>query len=172
MNRTLSLIDKHFDGRVLPMEQLGLEEHEAMARFKSAKEQIGIHFDAIHLRQAYRSILDLASEGNMHLSRTEPWKKIKAGDLKGAHKTLSMAAHLCKELATCAAPILPQSMDVLWKSLHLSGCVHDLGAWDCDVSVESVEKPALLYPKVDDSALDALADHFANKPSLESLVPR
>jgi methionyl-tRNA synthetase len=66
--------------------------------------------------------------GNQYLNEKEPWNLIKK-DRGKAESVIYTAAQIVKALATVSAPFIPFAAEELWKTLHLSGSVHEQ-SWD------------------------------------------
>ena len=120
--------------------------------------------------------MQYASEGNVYLHKTAPWKLVKEGREEEAKKSLYLALNLCKSLAIVSSPILPESMQRMWnEQLNLPGSLSTPGIWDeaSEISIphnHRIKKPKPLYARIDDRRLEELQTHLSKPHSLEELV--
>ncbi|MFH1917098.1 MAG: methionine--tRNA ligase [Nanoarchaeota archaeon] len=177
-NRTVSLVQRNFDGNLQRDGVSGLDENDArlMDAIRDKPGVIGNLFAGTNFRDAYRAVLQFASEGNLYFDRTAPWNAIKRGDMETARKSLYLALNLCKSLAIVASPILPSSMQRFWTDqLHLEGSPGQTGSWFRASRVDFPYNHVLgeanpLYGKIDQAELDRLRSQLSKAHSLEVIV--
>ena len=169
-NRTLNMIWKNFGGQLnySTLSDLNGIDNHLIEAIKTEPLSIGDLFFGVEFREAYRRIMQYASEGNVYLHKTAPWNLIKEGREEEAKKSLYLALSLCRSLAIVSSPILPESMQRLWTDqLNLRGSLSTPGIWDeaTQISIPSdhtINKPEPLYARID--------KHLSKPHSLEELV--
>lgn len=177
-NRTLSVSSKNFGGRLdfngsLSQSENDLRVIDAVMKFP---DKIGNLFAGAQFRDAYREIMNFASEGNGYLERAAPWTLIKNGRMNDAKRALYLGLNLCRSLAIVAAPILPNSMQRVWsEQLRFQGKVDHPGIWDTasEISVplsHQTAPPAPLYGRIEEKDLERLEQHFSRPHTLTELV--
>jgi methionyl-tRNA synthetase len=177
-NRTLNMVWKNFDGQLDYGALSGLDDvdNHLIEAIKTQPSSIGDLFFGVEFREAYRKIMQYASEGNVYLHKTAPWNLIKEGREEEAKKSLYLALNLCKSLAIVSSPILPESMQRLWtEQLNLPGSLSTPRIWDEATKINiphnhRTNKPKPLYARIDDRRLEELQAHLSKPHSLEELV--
>ena len=112
--------------------------------------------------------MNIARVGNKYLADTEPWKLIKT-DEERVKTILNIALQLCANLAIAFEPFLPFMSEKLSKQLGLSQLSwSDLGNFAMLSEGDVIEKPQLLFEKIEDDVVEAqvnklLAAKEANK---------
>ncbi|MFL2956627.1 MAG: methionine--tRNA ligase [Marine Group II euryarchaeote MED-G36] len=114
-------------------------------------------------KEALRSIMGIAQQGNLLLQNSAPWKYLNAEPSKerdSSLSSLSMAWRLCRTLAIATRPFMPFQSDKLWLMLGEKERLDSL-TWDEAIEYESPlgwnqEKPQPLFNKLD---LDEILTH-------------
>lgn len=177
-NRTLSMVWKNFAGKIDYNKSFDLNhnDNQIIEAIKTVPSSIGDLFFRVEFREAYKKIMQYASEGNLYLHKAAPWELIKEGKEEEAKKVLYLCVNLCKSLAIVSSPILPESMQRLWTNqLNLPGYLSIPGIWDESMKINipsghKINKPEPLYTRIDDDRLQKLEEHFSKPHSLEELV--
>jgi methionyl-tRNA synthetase len=177
-NRVLNLVYKNFSGRLGVNELSGVNDldTEVVRAIQTKPGEIAALYERTEFREAYRRVMDLASDGNAYLSNTEPWRLIKEGRIDEAKKVLAISLNLCRTLAIAAYPVLPNTMSDFWTNqLNLPGGPGDSGRWHESNQLifnsdHVTNTPVPLYLRIDASALEGLKRDLSQPYSLESLV--
>lgn len=127
VHRTLSLVHKHFGGKV-PDAKLYLKE-DLLALEKAAQfpEIIGAAIENYEFRDALFQFLNLARLGNKYLDDTKPWKLAQAGELDRLSTSLNVSLQICASLGFLSEPFLPFSSEKLLGMLNLQQRGWDAG---------------------------------------------
>ncbi|MEM4742729.1 MAG: methionine--tRNA ligase [Pyrobaculum sp.] len=125
INRVLTFIKNRLGG-VVPNRGSPAPEDEAFISkavelFKKAES----HYDAIELKDALFSIVEIAREGNRYLNARAPWELVKR-DREAADAVLYTAYWSLKMLAIGLAPVVPSSAEEMWKMM---GCLGPM-SWE------------------------------------------
>ncbi len=177
-NRTLNLIWKNFNGKLNYGELTNLNDfdYSIIESLKRTPDLIGDLFFKTEFRNAYKAIMQFASEGNIYIDRTAPWNLIKLGKEDEAKKVLYLALNLCKALAIVSSPILPESMQEMWNSqLNFEGSLFRDNIWDEANKINilkehKINEPKPIYLRIDDDQLKKYKEHFSKPHSLEELI--
>ncbi|MEM2419712.1 MAG: methionine--tRNA ligase [Candidatus Bathyarchaeia archaeon] len=128
VHRTLSFINKHFNGQIPEPDTLDVKDEQVLKSLKKHVDEIAAEYEACKLQAAANGVIGMGRLGNQYLNEKEPWNLIKRDKVKAA-TTLYVAVQLVKALAIVSAPIIPFTADELWKTLNLPGSVHQQ-KWD------------------------------------------
>jgi methionyl-tRNA synthetase len=112
VNRVLNPIQKNFEGRVPEPGELDESDRKLLADAQETFRKVTELLDGVHLRDALKEVLALATLGNGYLEEKSPWKVIKE-DRQRAATTYYVAAQLANALKTLSYPFLPFSAEKL-----------------------------------------------------------
>ena len=155
VNRALVLTHKFFGGKVPEAGELTEADKAVIAEFKDVKEKLGSDIEHFHFREALKEAMNLARIGNKYLADTEPWKLAKT-DMARVATIMNLALQITANLAIAFEPFLPFSAQKLRAMLNMPEANWDkLGTIDILPAGAQVEKPQLLFEKIDDSVVEA-----------------
>ena len=168
VNRAMVLVHKYFDGKVPACGELTDYDKESMAEVNASIAHLAENLDNFRFREALKDAMNIARVGNKYLADTEPWKLIKT-DEERVKTILNIALQLCANLAIAFEPFLPFMSEKLSKQLGLSQLSwSNLGNFAMLSEGDAIEKPQLLFEKIEDDVVEAqvnklLAAKEANK---------
>ncbi|GAB4181615.1 MAG: methionine--tRNA ligase [Calditrichia bacterium] len=172
INRTATFISKYYDNKVPTPGSFDDLDQEMLTVLKEAPEKIGQLFDNYQLREATKSIMDVARFANKYFNDQAPWKSRKENPEKCA-TTLYVCIQVVRSLAILFHPILPFSAQKIWDALNLSGKVED-ETWQsaAELKVEaghSLNAFPILFKKLEDDVIQAEIDRLkqASEPEPE-----
>jgi len=155
VNRTMVLTHKFFDGKVPAITRTTELETQVLEELKQFPERIGRSIETYRFREALAELMNLARLGNKYLTETEPWKLIKA-DSEYTQTVLNVSLQICANLAILCQPFVPFTATKLSSLLHLDADKwHQAGSANLLSAGTELEKPELLFEKIDDSAIEA-----------------
>jgi methionyl-tRNA synthetase len=128
VHRTLKFINAQFNSEVPKPEALDEDGERILATVKGKLETIAKNIENCRLQSAANNVVNISRTGNQYLNEKEPWSLIKK-DRGKAESVIYTAAQIVKALATVSAPFIPFAAEELWKTLNLSGSVHEQ-SWD------------------------------------------
>ena len=155
VNRSLVLTHKYFDGVIPAAGELTDYDRATIEEFNGVKDSLNANIEEFHFREALKDAMNLARIGNKYLADTEPWKLAKT-DMERVATIMNVALQITANLAIAFEPFLPFSTEKLRKMLNLAAADWSkLGSIDILAAGSSIEKPELLFEKMDDSVIDA-----------------
>ncbi|MCQ2289324.1 MAG: methionine--tRNA ligase [Muribaculaceae bacterium] len=155
VNRALVLTHKYFGGVIPEAHELLDIDREALAEFKNVKDTLGANIENFKFREALKDAMNLARIGNKYLADTEPWKLAKT-DMARVETIMNLAVQICANLAIAFEPFLPFSAEKLRGMLGMGEVDwNKLGDTDILPAGHAVEKPVLLFEKIEDAAIEA-----------------
>jgi methionyl-tRNA synthetase len=155
VNRTLSFIEKQFEGKVPPAGPLTPVDCAILDETVAAADRIGKSLDEFQVRRATGELMDLARAGNKYFNDAAPWSTAKTDPARCA-TTLNTALQLQAALALLMEPFLPFSAEKLRKMLKAP----DYRRWD-EVSTlrlregQPLGPREILFHKIEDPVIDA-----------------
>ena len=160
VNRAIVLTHKYFDGKVPEAGELQDIDREAMNEFKDVKETLGANIENFKFREALKDAMNLARIGNKYLADTEPWKLAKT-DMARVATIMNVAMQITANLAIAFEPFLPFSAEKLRGMIGLDKVDwNKLGSIDILPAGHAVNKPELLFEKIEDSVIQGQIDRL------------
>ncbi|MEZ5322403.1 MAG: methionine--tRNA ligase [Microthrixaceae bacterium] len=112
VNRTVTQVARHFDGRVPEGGTPADAEHALVQRLEALIAEYAERFEALQFRKAAQTLRALWSEGNVYLDATEPWRAVKV-DEDAAAVVLRTALGIVRLAAHLASPFIPATAGVV-----------------------------------------------------------
>lgn len=161
VNRAVVLTHKYFDGVIPAAGELTDYDRATIAEFKGVKETLSNNIEQFHFREALKGAMNLARIGNKYLADTEPWKLAKT-DMKRVETIMNVSLQICANLAIAFEPFLPFTAEKLRAMLGMVEVDwNKLGQLDILADGAKIEKPVLLFEKIEDSVIQAQLDKLA-----------
>lgn len=153
VNRTLTFINKFSEGKIgLIKEPLDYSEEV---------KQIISEYEAIELKKALKSIMNLSKKGNQYFQENEPWIAIKENPEK-AHNSLAVLANLIKDLSILIEPVMPETSKQIQEQLAMKKKLtfKDL---EKELKNHKIGETKPLFKKIEDKEVLVLKEKYAGK---------
>ena len=158
VNRALVLTDKYYSGVVPEQGELTDYDRQTISEFTGVKADVEKLLDEFRFRDAQKEAMNLARIGNKYLADSEPWKLQKT-DPKRVETILNLSLQLVANLAIAFEPFLPFSSKKLRHMLNMEEFDwNDLGSTTLIAAGHKINKPELLFEKIDDAPIQAQVD--------------
>ena len=155
INRALVLTWKYYDGKAPAQGELTDYDKETIAEFTTVKADVERLLENFRFRDAQKEAMNLARIGNKYLADSEPWKLQKT-DPERVKTILNISLQLAANLAIAFEPFLPFSSKKLRGKLNMPDFNwDDLGSTSLIKEGHQLEKPELLFEKIEDEAIEA-----------------
>lgn len=169
INRSLTFIDKHFDGRVPEQKQQDELDYWILKQIAEAPERVGDSLERFRVRQALKALMDVARNANKYFNDKEPWRTVKE-DPELCGSTLNVCVQVSKTLAILMEPFLPFSAEKLWKLLNQEGDIHGQNWFAAGKEFipegHQLGKPEILISKIEDTVIEAEVEKLKAKSQL------
>ncbi|MCY3772829.1 MAG: methionine--tRNA ligase [Gemmatimonadetes bacterium] len=170
VNRTLTFIDRYFDGVIPEPGPLAPEDRDMLDTVAGAPDRVGECFESFQVRRAVRELISLGNGCNRYFNDQAPWNTRKTDRARCA-TTLYVCAQAVRTLALVMSPIMPFSAEKLWKMAGLEGRVEEQ-KWDeveidASLSGRPVGKIEILFQKIDDETIDAQVEKLGKSIAVE-----
>ena len=158
VNRALVLTDKYYGGVVPEQGEFTDYDRQTISEFTGVKADVEKLLDEFRFRDAQKEAMNLARIGNKYLADSEPWKLQKT-DPKRVETILNLSLQLVANLAIAFEPFLPFSSKKLRHMLNMEEFDwNDLGSTTLIAAGHKINKPELLFEKIDDAPIQAQVD--------------
>jgi methionyl-tRNA synthetase len=154
INRTLTFIQRYYDGIVPRRGDMEPQDREMVAAMETAREQVGDCFENFEVRTAARRFMDVCRTANKYFNDSAPWETRTQAPVRCA-TTLNVCLQVARGVAVLMAPILPVASDRLKTMLR----IEDGWSWD-EVGREEIAeghrlgKPEILFTKIEDDVIE------------------
>ncbi len=157
INRSLTFVARHFQGRVPEAADLDDLDRRMLARIAAAPVEVGAALENFEVRRALKAFMDVGRDANKYFNDKAPWAAVKR-DRAACAATLNVCVQVSRALAVLMAPFMPFSAEKLWSLLNLSGSVHEQD-WDGAGSqlLEAghvLGQPEILFDRIEDAIID------------------
>lgn len=151
VNRVLSMSAQNFDGRVPEPGPLEPIDEAMVSAAESTLDRVAQAIEKVELRAGLRAAMESASQVNVYLNSTEPWRVV-GEDRPRAATILWSAIQAISAIRVAFAPYLPFTSETLGAML---GLPPEVGSWStnpvpADTPLGPVEP---LFSKLDDEVL-------------------
>lgn len=155
VNRALVLTNKYYQGAVPELGETTDFDKQVMAEMGKIKEQLEKSIESYRFREGVKIAMDMARLGNKYLADTEPWKLIKT-DEERVKTIMHISVQLVANLSVILEPFMPFTAQRLRDFLGCEKFGWEMGGKpDLIKAGHIINKPKLLFEKVEDSVIDA-----------------
>ncbi|WP_068475569.1 methionine--tRNA ligase [Saccharicrinis aurantiacus] len=177
VNRTIVLTNKYYEGKVPALgNELTEFDSSTLAEINVICDKVADSLDQFRFREAVKEMMNLARLGNKYLADSEPWKLVKT-DAVRVETIMNISLQITANLAVLMEPFLPFSAAKLKGMINGSDCTwEDLGKTDLLVADHFINKPELLFAKIEDEAIQKQLDKLeatkvANEVASKTVSP-
>jgi len=166
IHRTLTFIDKQFNGKIPEKQDYDEIDKSLVERINSISSEIEDSMLNFKIRKAIRDIVGFGKEGNIYLNEKAPWHLIKK-DKKAAGHVFNICCQVVYALSILLEPFIPDTSQKILSFLNLTE-LKDY-TWDSinENSVKAgikIKKPEPLFQKLD---IEEIKENYKNLKNLE-----
>jgi methionyl-tRNA synthetase len=156
INRSMTFVQKNFNGKVPVAGLLRPIDREMLNQIQSAQKEVGQLIDDFRFKDACRRFMDLARQANKYFNDQQPWKSIKS-DQTACATTLNVSLQVVKALSVLMHPFIPFSSERLRKMLNMPGTAAQ-SHWE-EISTQplpdghALAAVEIIFNKIEDSVI-------------------
>jgi len=170
VNRSAVLTQNYYAGAVPALGTLTDFDKETIAELASIKERIEKSLDTFRFREALKEAMNLARLGNKYLADTEPWKVVKI-DAERVETIMNICIQITANLTIIFEPFIPFTTEKLRNILNIKPLSWDnLGRMDLIPAGHIVNKPFLIFDKIEDAEIEAQITKLLNTKKANELA--
>jgi len=152
INRTLTFVHKHFDGKVPARHELLPIDKEMLQTVESFPQKVSDMFENYKIRDGVLEIINLARAGNKYFNDSEPWKTVKS-DKDKCSTTLNICLKTIFTLGELLSPVIPFSSEKIFTMLNTRIVNwNDSGKDNLELG-HQLNKPEILFTKIEDEVI-------------------
>jgi len=130
LSRTLTMIEKYFESRVLPAgrQVTGRESRvgdnltqELIDLMSETPKRVDMAMDELAFSEALAAIWKLVSQANVYIEKQAPWSLAKKGEMDQLALVLATLVKVLKLVADQIAPFMPETSSRILAQLNLGG---------------------------------------------------
>jgi len=180
VNRTLSFLERNFDGTIPPWGELTLEDREFREKVERGIIRYLEEFPRLNFHTALEELWQAIRFANVYIDREAPWTRVKEGNYQRAGTVLRNIISAIKSFALALYPVLPNSSLTLLSALSVLPSTpslissstsvipsspsvipsearnlsfKDLFNWDLPASGTKIKRCGPLFPRVDEEKI-------------------
>jgi methionyl-tRNA synthetase len=150
LNRTLTMVEKYFDGvspevpddpgDIAQKERSGKVRAPVMEMFKDVHKYLVS--PKLMLKDALGSIMFAVGKANKYIEESAPWEYSKSGNMEAIKLLLTDLLETLRGVAICISPFMPSASAEMWRQLGLGEMYKDSGKKEIrdDIAKEVQEK--------------------------------
>jgi methionyl-tRNA synthetase len=176
VNRTLVLTNNYYEGKVPSRGVTDDYDESVLKEIGKIRINVETSIESFRFREALKEAMNLARLGNKYLADTEPWKVVKT-DPERVKTIMNISLQITANLTIIFEPFLPFSMEKLrgWLNTGKKQWI-DAGKTDLLPSGHMINKPELLFDKIEDEEIDRqvarlMESKKANEAASAGIVP-
>ena len=155
VNRALVLTNKYYSGSIPALGNLEQIDKDVLASLAESKEKISKAIEAYKFRDGLAEAMNIARIGNKYLADVEPWKLVKT-DEKRVETIMNIAVQITANLSIAFEPFMPKTTQTLRDMLGIDKLDwNNLGCSDLIKAGHTINKPSILFAKIEDETIEA-----------------
>lgn len=154
INRTLTFINKNFEGKVPQKNKLEKIDIEMINLLKSYPEKISKLYESYKIKEGVLETMNLARSANKYFNDSQPWKFLKT-DREKCAAALNICLNTIFTLAELFYPVIPFSSEKIFKMLNTEKTEWDnCGTGENLPAGHKLNKPEILFTKIEDEMIE------------------
>jgi methionyl-tRNA synthetase len=176
VHRTLTFVHQYFGGQILALRCSNEDDEAFMEQIDELIETAAECYENFHLRKACQTLMDLAQAGNVYFDMKKPWFMAKnPSDRAELESCIALCLHCIKSLALVAAPLIPESAQMIWQML---GQRSDIAkeSWEgiqkmALAAGQKVAPPQVLFRKIEDDEISRQIEKLGQAVQSQKEIP-
>ena len=170
VNRTLVLTNNYYEGIVPARGKTDQNDESVLKEISAIRDNVESAIENYRFREGLKEAMNLARLGNKYLADAEPWKVVKT-DPERVKTIMNIALQITANLTIVLEPFLPFSMEKLRGWVNMGRITwSDAGKTDLLVAGHQINRPELLFEKIEDEAINKQIDKLmATKKANETV---
>ena len=170
VHRTLTFINRYFEGTVPKQGALDADDKAALESISKTIETMRKNFEDVEFQKALLDLRSFWQSANQYFQSKEPWKLVKE-DMEKGGTVLSICAHICKAIAILNQVFIPNTSEKIYEYLGLPKPA--ILIWSDALNSKNLvgEKispdPKPLFIKIDDKEIKRLEEEYSGIKNVE-----
>ncbi len=153
VNRTVSMANKYFDGKVSRYSNPTDLDKEVVAYLESMDSDVDLKIDALNAPGALADIFSRLNRLNKYIDETEPWKLGKLDDKSRLNDVLYVILEGIRLCAIELEAFIPSTSKKIYEQLNVTNASFENNKVGEVDSYKVIEKPEILFTRIDEKEL-------------------
>ncbi len=153
VNRTVSMANKYFDGKVSRYSNPTDLDKEVVAYLESMDGDVDLKIDALNAPGALADIFSRLNRLNKYIDETEPWKLGKLDDKSRLNDVLYVILEGIRLCAIELEAFIPSTSKKIYEQLNVTNASFENNKVGEVDSYKVIEKPEILFTRIDEKEL-------------------
>jgi methionyl-tRNA synthetase len=161
INRTLTFVHRHFEGRVPPIGRMDKIDADLRSLLEEAPQKIAALFEKYKIKDGVFEAMNIARNCNKYFNDSEPWNTVKKHKEK-CGTTLNMCLQAIFTLGEIFSPIIPFSSEKIFKMINAIPVIwENAGKENLPVN-HQLNKTEIIFPKIEDEMIEEQMSKLGN----------
>lgn len=150
LNRTLTMVEKYYDGKVPVVSGLGVRGSGFVKDLQTKTAALPAELDKtmpqLDFGGALAKIWEVIGTANKAIEEAKPWALAKEGKKEELAELIYNLLEALRVVALSLCPFMPDTSVKIWKQLGISGAIESKSKFDAKTQVK---KSAPLFPRIE-----------------------
>ena len=168
VNRTISMVNKYFDGTVTRIQKIEDLDREVIVQLTEMSDKVAEQVDALDIPTALEIIFDALKRLNKYIDETAPW--VLAKDEATMPRLNDVLYVILEGIRLCAIQLkafIPETADKIFAELNTEYTTFKFAKFGVK-TIHVVEKPEILFQRIDEEEVAKRIEE-ESKPVVEHL---
>ena len=153
VNRTISMANKYFDGKVSKIGDITELDNEVIAYLNSMDKDVDEKLESLNAPAALADIFSRLNRLNKYIDETEPWKLAKLEDKSRLNDVLYVILDGIRLCAIELEAFIPATSKKIYEQINVSDASFENNTIGYVESYQVTEKPEILFARIDEKEL-------------------
>ena len=153
VNRTISMANKYFGGKVSKIGDITELDNEVIAYLNSMDKDVDEKLESLNAPAALADIFSRLNRLNKYIDETEPWKLAKLEDKSRLNDVLYVILDGIRLCAIELEAFIPATSKKIYEQINVSDASFENNTIGYVESYQVTEKPEILFARIDEKEL-------------------
>ena len=153
VNRTISMANKYFGGKVSKIGDITELDNEVIAYLNSMDKDVDEKLESLNAPAALADIFSRLNRLNKYIDETEPWKLAKLEDKSRLNDVLYVILDGIRLCAIELEAFIPTTSKKIYEQINVSDASFENNTIGYVESYQVTEKPEILFARIDEKEL-------------------
>lgn len=153
VNRTISMVNKYFGGKVSKISNITELDNEVIAYLNSMDKDVDEKLESLNAPAALADIFSRLNRLNKYIDETEPWKLAKLEDKSRLNDVLYVILDGIRLCAIELEAFIPATSKKIYEQINVNDASFENNTIGYVESYQVTEKPEILFARIDEKEL-------------------
>lgn len=153
VNRTISMVNKYFGGKVSKISNITELDNEVINYLNSMDKDVDEKLESLNAPAALADIFSRLNRLNKYIDETEPWKLVKLEDKSRLNDVLYVILDGIRLCAIELEAFIPATSKKIYEQINVNDASFENNTIGYVESYQVTEKPEILFARIDEKEL-------------------